>query len=89
MQALGHGDEVLEALLATGRVGGDRLRHGGHVFLQIEHRPVLEEAAPLRVEPAEVEVVVHVAAGLSEYAAEDFRNRQNGRAHVEPKAVLL
>ena len=59
------------------------------VLREVEHRAVVEEAAPLRVEPDEVEVILQVAPGLGEDAAQDRRDREDRRPHVEAEAVAF
>jgi hypothetical protein len=56
------------------------------VLHEVQHRAILEEAAPLRIEPHHVEVILHPAARLGEDAAQHGGNRDDGRAHVEAEA---
>ena len=71
------------------REGIDALGHGVDVFDQVEHIAVVEEAAPLRVEPHQVELARDVDAGFGEHALQDARHGEDGGAHVEPKTVLF
>ena len=89
MQLAAHADEVAVAGAVAGREALDGFGHRRHVFLQVEHGAVVEEAAPLRVEPAQVEVVVHVPPGFLEDALQHGRDGQDGRPHVEAEAVLF
>jgi len=61
------------------------VRHGGRVRPEVEPRAVLEEAAPLRVEPDQVERFGQRSVGLGEDAMIDRRDGQNGRPEVEPE----
>ena len=62
-------------------------RHRVGILREIEHRAVLEEAAPLRIEPDEFEIILHARAGLGENAPQHRWNRDDGRAHVEAETV--
>ena len=84
-----HRNEIFVAGLGARRICRKRGLHLGHVLLQIEHGAVLEEAAPLRIEPAEIERVRHRAASLGEDALQHTWHSQDGRPHVEPVAILL
>ena len=78
--------------LAIGRAGGeglDILRHAADRLLQIETAAVVEEAAPLRVEAPEVELLRHVLPGLSVDALQHARQCQDRWPHVEAEALLL
>ena len=57
------------------------------ILREVERRAVVEEAAPLRIEPHEVEVILHARAGLGEDAAQHGRDGDDGRPHVEAEAV--
>ena len=84
--------EEVEVTLAGIFAGRKTLEFSAHLFrllLQVQHRAILKEAAPLRVEPDHVEVILHATTGLGEDAAQHRRNRHNGRAHVEAEAVAL
>ena len=50
-------------------------------------RAVLKKAAPLRVEPHQLQVVLHARAGLGKDAAQHGGNGDDGRPHVEAEAV--
>ena len=69
--------------VARRREAAQFVAHRVFGFAQVEHLSAVEEAAPLRVESAQVEPVVHVDAGLVEDTAEDFGHGEDGRAHVE------
>ena len=56
---------------------------------EIQHRAVLEEAAPLRIEPDQFEIIFHAPAGFGENAPQHGRNRDDGRARVEAEARAL
>ena len=74
------------------RRGRERLElplHGSDVFPQVERRAVLEEAAPLRIEADQIELVLEPPAGFAEDARENARHGQDRRPHVEPKSCLL
>ena len=64
-----------------------RRGHGVHVLDQVDPRAVVEEAAPLRVEPDQRQVLRLVAPGLGEDAAQHARHGQDGRPHVEAEAA--
>ena len=57
------------------------------VFLQVDLRAVVEEAAPLRIEPHEIEIIGEVAPGFREDALQHPRHGQDRRAHVEAEAA--
>ena len=81
-------DEIVVALAGV-RAGREPIERRGHRFRvlhEIQHRAVLEEAAPLRIEPDQVEVIFHPATRLGEDAAQHGRNRDDGRPHVEAEA---
>jgi hypothetical protein len=63
--------------------------HGLHVLLQVDLRAVVEEAAPLRIEAHEFDIIREIAAGLREDALQHPRNRQDGRPHVEAEAAVV
>ena len=65
------------------------LSHGLDILLQVDPRAVVEEAAPLRIEPHEVEIIGEVAAGFREDALQHPRHGEDRRAHVEAEAVLV
>ena len=67
----------------------ERRGHLAHIVFQIQHRAVIEEAAPLRIETNHVEVVVHVAAGFAEDAPQHRGLNQDGGAHIEAETLLL
>ncbi len=69
--------------------GIERSCHRLGVLREIEHRAVVEEAAPLRIEPHEFEVVLEPRARLGEDAAEHRRDRDDRRPHVEAEAFLV
>ena len=52
-------------------------------------RAVVEEAAPLRIEPHEIEIIGEVASGLGEDAFQHPRHGQDRRAHVEAEARFV
>ena len=86
--------DLLEALVAlAGALAGREAVHGlGHradVLLQVDLRAVVEEAAPLRIEPHEVEIVGEVASGLREDALQHARHGEDRRPHVEAEAVFV
>ncbi len=56
---------------------------------QVERRAVVEEAAPLGVEPDEVELAPEVAAGLGEDPPEHRGEGEDRRPHVEAEALRL
>ena len=72
-----------EFLVAFAGAGGEALhvaRHPLDVLHQVDVGAVVEEAAPLRVEAAQVHVVVHGATGLGyRLLALALRGRLGGR----------
>ena len=50
------------------REPSELLLHGSDVFAQVERRAILEEAAPLRIEADEVELVLEPPAGFAKDA---------------------
>ena len=91
-------DEVVEVCrvfqepLHTGGVFADLARLFGHAVglgIQVHHRAVLEEVAPVRAQGPDRNVVGHLPSRALEQAAEDVRERENGRAEIEGVAVLL
>ena len=91
MQALRDLEEVGVALrrVARGREPRQLPPHRVDVFAQVEGRAVVEEAAPLRVEADQVEVVLEPPPGLGEDAREHARHGEDGRPHVEAEAALV
>ena len=90
MQTLGEVHESGVALAAsrTGGVGVERGPHACHIGKQIERGAIVKKAAPLRVERHEIEMLFQIAASLGIDSLEHSRDRQDGRAHVEPEALL-
>ena len=85
---------LLEALVAFALVGprGEAVHGAGHgidVLDQVDLGLVLEEAAPLRVEPDQRQVLRLVAPGLGEDTPQDARHGQDGRPHVEPELAAI
>ena len=78
---------IARAGIRAGREGVERLSHRVWILREVEHRAVVEETAPLRVEPHKLEVILQARAGLAEDAAQHRRNRDDGRPHVEAEAV--
>src|ERR1700760_4311497 len=89
VELAGEGEEIAIAVDAGRRVLAERARHAGLVAGEVEDRAVLEEAAPLRVERSEVEVILHALTGFLEDAGEHPRHGQDRRAHVEAEATIL
>ena len=91
MEALGQCEEVAIAFAgaATGGVAVEGRGHGLDVFHEVEDGAVGEEAAPLRIEADEVEVVFDRPLRFREDAAKDRWDRENGRSHVEAEARFL
>ena len=88
------GRELLEAPVAVAGAPSRRepvhgLGHGFDVLAEVDPRAVVEEAAPLRIEPPQVQVVGQLPPGLGEDALEHARNREDGRPHVEAEALLV
>ena len=86
--AILHEARVARSRLAAGEALKLRV-HGGRIGLEIERRAVFEEAAPLRVEARQRDVVVKRAAGFREDAPQHVGQRDDRRAHVEAKPLLL
>ena len=72
-----------------GRKRGELLRHRSGVRNQVERRAVIEERAPLGVEPDEIERAREVASGFGKDSIQDARERQDRRAHIEAKPVAF
>ena len=86
--------ELLEAAVAVADAAARReavhaVRHRLDVLGEVDLRAVVEEAAPLRIEAAQVERFRHVPAGLGEDALEHARHGEDGRPHVEAEAALV
>ncbi len=83
-------DELAVAVaVAVAGKAGEGTGHGVDVLGEVEHRAVVEERAPLRVEPHQVELLVELAAGLAENAPQHPRHGEDGGPHVEAEARLL
>ena len=65
----------------------ERLRHFVRVLRKIENCAVVEETAPLRIEAHELEIIFQARARFAKDAAENGRDRDDGRSHVETEAV--
>ena len=90
VQPLAHRQKVAIALPLLPGLKASRLAAIAlGVLGQVEHGAVVEEAAPLRVQPAQIQRCVQVAPRLGEDAAEHGGHGQDGRAHVEPEPLLL
>ena len=59
-------DELAVTLpgVRPGREGIERLCHRVGILREVKHRAVVEETAPLWIEPDEIEVILHPRAGL-------------------------
>ena len=73
------GGEILERLVAAARLGGRRelvhgFGHGAHVLQQVDAAAVVEEAAPLRIETHQLDMVGQPLAGLGEDPLQDARH---------------
>ena len=63
--------------------------HSTDIFPEVERGAVREEAAPLRIEADELELVLEPPVRFAEDACEDARHGQDRRPHVEPKTTLF
>ena len=80
-----------QLLVSAAHAGKACLQAGGHrrlIIQQINRRAIVEEAAPLRVQPHHVDVVVQVLACLRKDLAQHRRLNQDRRPHIEPEALF-
>ena len=89
-----HAPRVLEELevalagLHRGELSVEVAREILGIVAEIKHRAVFVEAAPLRVEAHEIEVVGHAPSAAADDAAHDLGHGDDGRPHVEGVALL-
>src|SRR5690606_29736921 len=69
--------------------GLDVPRHLVDILDEVQDRAVIEEAAPLRIEPNQLQIVLELAVGLTEDAIEHAGNGKDGRPHVEAEPAAF
>jgi hypothetical protein len=63
--------------------------HAARIFLEVERRAVLEEAAPLRIKADEIELFLEPPVRFAEDAGEHPWHGQDRRSHVETETTFF